>query len=216
MSALLDALKDAVRDFAACEEKLTSDYGARTNAAAKLADDATAERTNKLADAVENENADYTAKKSRLESSLEARKARINRAHASARKRVMDEIAGEQGQFKDRVQSGTREAEAKRDEALAQTVVVLESFRAKVAEAADSVDQTLKHVRRVFGGYGKFKRLLSVKPEEPDLSLDENQLFEQFQRLQKKVNGNLDEFKKFLLPKIFRFLPVWLIGLLLV
>jgi len=214
--ALLDALKDAVREFAAREEKWRTDSRIRTAAGVKLAEEAAADRTNRLADGVDRENAAYAAERSQQDAFNENRKARINRAHASARKQIMDVIAGEQGQFKDRVHVATQEAAQHRDAALAETVVVLENFRVKVTEAVESLGRLTQRIRSAFGGYGKFKRMLAQKPEsEPDLSGDENRLFDQFQRLQKKVEGDLDGFKNLLLPKLFRFLPAWLIVLLL-
>jgi hypothetical protein len=71
--------------------------------------------------------------------------------------------------------------------------------------------------RKTFGGCGKFRRLLSPKHKwpEPDLSPDENKLFEEFQRLQKKTAGDIGQFKKFPLPTIFKFAPIWIVTVLL-
>ncbi|HXF10474.1 MAG TPA: hypothetical protein VN625_06785, partial [Desulfuromonadaceae bacterium] len=215
--ALLDALKDAVRNFAVREEKLAVESRSRTAAAAKLAEDAVADRTNRLADRIEKENVAYAEARTHRDAAYQNRKARINRAHSSAHRAIMAEIAGEQDEFKNRVHTGTQEAAQQRDAALAETVVVLENFRTKTAEAAQHLDLLATRVRSAFGGYGKFKRMLSLKPEpEPDLSPDEHQLFGQFGEMQRKVETGLADFQKILLPKIFRFLPLWLIVLLLV
>ena len=47
------------------------------------------------------------------------------------------------------------------------------------------------------------------------LSPDENVLFAELQKLQGKISGDLARFGKFPLPMIFRFLPVWLLAVLL-
>jgi len=43
----------------------------------------------------------------------------------------MDEIAGEHGHLKEKIQADTQEAERRRDDSLAETVVTLENFRIK-------------------------------------------------------------------------------------
>jgi len=211
--ALLDALKGAVRDCAAREERLNGEFRAQTAAAAKLADEAGVKRAEKLANDIDRENAAFEAGKIKRQSDYENRKARIARAHAAVRKRVMDEIGEQHGQSKYKIQASTLGAERLRDDALAQTVVTLENFRQAAAQGAGPLDELTKSARRAFGGCGKFRRLLSPSRQwpEPDLSLDENKLFEEFQRLQKKTGGDIEQFKKFLLPQLFRFLPVWLV-----
>ena len=217
MVALLDALKNAVRDFAAREEKLNGDLRAQSAAAAKLSDDAAVRRAEKLAGGVDAENAAFEARKIQRQLDFDNRKARIARAHAAVRKRVMDEIGELHGKSKYKIQASTLEAERSRDDALAQTVVTLENFRQNVIHGHDALDAQVLTARSALGGCGKFRRLLSptAKWPEPDLSPDENQLFEEFQRLLKKSGGDVAQFKKFPLPKIFKFLPIWLLTILL-
>ena len=63
MLALLDALKNAIRDFAAREEKLNGDLRAQSAAAARLSDEAAVKRAEKLAGGVDAENAAFEARK---------------------------------------------------------------------------------------------------------------------------------------------------------
>ena len=53
MLALLDALKGAIRDFAAREEKLNGELRAQSAAARRLSDEAAVRRAEKLAGGVE-------------------------------------------------------------------------------------------------------------------------------------------------------------------
>jgi hypothetical protein len=217
MLALLDALKGAVRDCAAREEKLNGEFGAQSAAAARLSEEAAVKRAEKLAGAFERETAAHEERQQRRQIAHDNRKERINLAHAAVRKRVMDEIGELHGQSKYKIQASTLEAERHRDDALAQTVVTLENFRQATAQGADDWDKQAKSARRAFGGCGKFRRLLSPARQwpEPDLAADENKLFEEFQRLQKKSGGDVAQFKKFPLPGIFKFLPIWLLTILL-
>jgi hypothetical protein len=217
MLALLDALRSVVRDCAAREEKLNGDFRAQSAAAARLSDEAAVKRTEKLAAGVDRENAEFAERKNRRQANYENRKARINQAHAAVRKRVMDEIGEQHGQSKYKIQASTLEAERFRDDALAGTVTTLEHFRQASAQSAGALDELTKSARKAFGGCGKFRRLLSPshKWPEPDLSPDENQLFEQRQKLQEKIRADLAQFNKFPLPMISRFFPAWLAMLVL-
>jgi DNA segregation ATPase FtsK/SpoIIIE, S-DNA-T family len=211
--ALLDALKDAGRDFAAREDRLNADHYGRTTAANKAADDAALEHTRKLAESACDADTEFESARDRLESKFESRKAWISRAHASVRDRVMLEIGAQSGQLKDLNQTQTLEAEQNRDNAYAQSVVTLENFRQKNAEASERFATLIKSVRSAFAG--GFRGQLKQQWPEPDLAPDENKLFAQFEDLEKRIGDDLKRFKKFLVPQIFRFLPIWLLGLLL-
>jgi DNA segregation ATPase FtsK/SpoIIIE, S-DNA-T family len=214
MLALLDTLKGAVREFAAREEKLTGDFHSQSTAAHRLLEDAAVRRIEKLGDAVDQEKAAFAERKQRRQALYERRKARINDAHAAVRKRLLDEIGEQHGQMRYKIQESTLDAERRRDAALANTVVTLEHFRRATAEAAGTLAELTNAAGRVLG-CGKYRRLLSPhrKWPQPDLSPDEGVMFEQQQKLQDKVRGDLEKFKQFPLPKIFRFIPVWLVGL---
>jgi S-DNA-T family DNA segregation ATPase FtsK/SpoIIIE len=215
MRALLDGLKNTVRDCAAREEKLNADFRARSAAGIKLVDEAAVERTERLADSIEKENAAFDDRKNRCQSGYESRKAQITRAHAAIQRKLFDEIGEQHGQRKHKIQANILEAERHRDDALANTVATLENFRQKTAEAAGALDGLEKLARKAFRSCGKFRRLLKKPRPEPDLSPDENTLFEGFQRLQKKAVADLAQFRKFWLPKIFRFIPIWFVTILL-
>ena len=217
MLAVLDALKGAVQDFAAREEKLNGDFRAQSAAATRLSDEAAVKRTEKLAGAIDRENAEFEERKIRAQANYENRKARINLAHAAVRKRVMDEIGEQHGQLKQKIQTTTLEAGRRRDDALANTVTTLENFRQATAQNAGALDDLDKSARRAFGGCGKFRRLLSPRRKwpDPDLAPEENKLLEQQQRLREKIRADLAQFQKFPLPRIFRFLPVWLVTLIM-
>ena len=66
MLALLDALKGAVRDCAAHEEKLNGEFRAQSAAATRLSDEAIVKRTEKLAGAVDRENVEFAERKNRI------------------------------------------------------------------------------------------------------------------------------------------------------
>ena len=74
-----------------------------------------------------------------------------------------------------------------------------------------------KAARSAFRGYGAFRRLFSPNRSWPDAALpaDENQLFEELQQLETKTRDELERFEKIPLPRLFKFLPLWLLTILL-
>ncbi|HEY1662204.1 MAG TPA: FtsK/SpoIIIE domain-containing protein [Verrucomicrobiae bacterium] len=213
--ALLNALKNATRELAAREERLNGDFYARTSAATKTADDAAVLRARKLAEDAMDADAQYQKEQERLDAIFENRKARISHAHAAVRERVMKEIGAQSGQLKDRNVVQSTQAEQNRDAAMVEAATALEDFRQKTAEAIGRHEALTRTIRSAFGGYGSFRRQLSYQWPEPDLSPDENKLFAQFEDLEKRIGEDVERFKKFPLPQIFRILPIWLLGILL-
>src|ERR1017187_9228774 len=217
MLALLDALKKNVRDFAAREEKLESEF--RVQTAAGLRDFADRNQAQEAAAMAQDLDAATALKneKDQCQSRFERRKAWINSAHAAVSRRVMNQIGEQDTQWKDRTQQGVQQAEIRQDEELANASATFEKFQQQLAEAGDGLNQLETAARSAFGGYGKFRRLLTHdRPwPEPNLAPDENVLFVELQKLQEKISSDLARFGKLPLPKIFKFLPVWLVAALL-
>jgi hypothetical protein len=217
MLALLDALKKNVRDFAAREEKLESDFrvqtaaGLRGFASRNQAQEAAA-MTQELdvATALKNE-------KDQCQSRFERRKIRINSAHAAVSRRVLNQIGEQDTRWKEQTRQGVQAAERRRDEQLAGAAAAYENFRQQLSETGDKLNQLEAAVRGALGGYGRFRRLLARgRPwPEPNLPPDERAVFAELQKLQAKISNDLARFEIFLPPKIFRFLPVWLLAALL-
>ena len=215
MLAVLDALKRAAQDFAERERKLNIDYQAQAATAARLREEAELKRTENLAETVDRERGAYEERKRERQMAYDSRKALITRAHAAVRKRAMDEIGERHGRLKNRIQAGTLDAERRRDEALAGTVTTLENFRQAVARNSERLAALAKSARGAFGG--RFRSLLSPRHKwpEPDLSVNEDALLERHERLLEKIRGDLDRFKRLALPRIFAFIPAWLMILVL-
>ena len=210
--ALLDALKNVIRDFVAREEKLNGEFHAQT--AAALSAFEAANQQQEVAATILQRNADAAldAEKDGCHLRFSRRKAWINRAHAAVSRRVLGEIGEQDAQWKDRTQQGVQEAEQRREADLAGATSAYDNFQLKLTEAGGVLTQLETAAGGAFRGYGKFRRLLALdrKWPEPDLSPDENALLGEMQRLQSKISGDLDRFRKLPLPLIFKFVPVWL------
>ena len=218
--ALLDALKKNVRDFAAREEKLESNL--RVQTAAELRDFSSQNQAQESAAMTIEMNAAMALKNEKDQSQLhfERRKAWINSAHAAVSRCVLDKIGEQDTQWKERTQLGVQSAEVRRDEALANATATFEIFQQHLSDAGHEWNQLAAAAGSAFGGYLGFKRRLAHdRPwPEPNLAPDENALFAELQKTHAKISGDLQRFGKLPLPKIFKFLPLWLLvaGLLAV
>src|SRR6185312_4085499 len=141
MLALLDALKNAMRDFAAREEKLNADFRARSTVETRAFDAAKEKQTAEAGETTAKAEVQYQEAKTRAKARFEARKTKINSAHIAARKRVLDEIGRQEADIKYSVQSGSLEAERVRDEKLGASSSALEDFNRRTQEMADRVGQ---------------------------------------------------------------------------
>ena len=214
---LLDALKSAVREFVAREEKLESDFRVQS---AALTNALAAQTEAQTAAAYEQEVAAFAAliaNKDRLQARFEQRKLRITRAHSVVSQRVTEAIGDCDAEWKDRTQLGVQAAEVHRDEELVRVTTEYNNFQQNLAVAGEELARIEAAARRKFRGYGKFRRMLA--PDRPwpesDLKPDHNGLFGELQKLQTKTTDNLKRFGKFPLPVVFKFLPIWLVSVLL-
>jgi hypothetical protein len=217
MAALLETLKNAMRDFAAREDKLSADFRARSSVETRAFDISREKQTTAAAETMAKAEADFQTVKDQANARFEQRKVKLNRAHITVRKRVMDEISQHEADIKYSVQTGSLEAERVRDENLANAAATLEDFNRRTNEAAERSGLLQAAAHKVFSGYGKFRKLLAPGREwpQPDLSADENQLLDELLRLEKKIGDHIGRFRALFPAMIFRFLPIWLWGVLL-
>ena len=218
MLALLETLKNAMRDFAAREEKMNADFRARSAVETRAFDLAKEKQTSAATETIANAEAEFDAARKRANVQYEQRKARLNEAHIIVRKRVLDAVSQQEADIKYSVQTGSLEAERVRDERLVATANALEDFSRRAGESQNRFAELEASAMKAFGGYGKFRKLLAPDRErpQPDLSGDENQMLDGLHRLEKKTGDDLRHFRGLFPAMIFRFLPIWLWVILLV
>ncbi len=216
MLALLDRLESAIRTFASREEKLNGEYRSRSSAAAKAFEKATEEHTSQLAERIAGAEAAFEAAKHALQSKFERRKSRITQAHLICTQQVA-EGTDRAGRRQRQIQEGSMDTERRRDTELANAAAKLEKFQARLAETREGFVLLEKSARSAFRGYGKFRRLLSPHRLWPDQGLppNEDHLFDDLNRLEFQTREELDRFKTILLPRVFAFVPMWLLTILL-
>ncbi len=215
--ALLDTLKSAVGDFVAREEKLNKEFRAQSAAALNaLAGEKNAQAAAATAREMD-ASGTLEAEKQLLQFRFKQRQARINRVYASVSQRVSSDITKSDAEWRDRTQLGVQAAEIHRDQELVNSTARHESFQQNLATAGEELTRLESSARSAFRSYGKFKRMLASKRQwpEPDLSPDENVLLDQLKKIQGKTAGDLKQFRKLLLPIIFKFIPLWLVAVLM-
>ena len=217
MLALLDTLKGVVQDFAAREEALNHDFRSASNAElnafatqSRLQESTLAEQSAAAELAVE------TQKQQRA-AWFQKRKAAISRAHSAAKKRLGDALNAQESRLNDRIRESSTLAEHRRDQALATAATQQESFLQRLNASGAALDQLAAAARSAFRGCRKLRRLLAPEHPwpEPDGSRNEHQLFGECEQLQAKIRADLARFQKFPAPRIFKFIPLWLVSFLL-
>ena len=217
MQALLDQLEQAVREFAAREEDLESDFRARSAAELKELEAQSQLQAAESAVNLANAEAEFEAGRNQRRFRFEQRKARINLAHNSVRKSVMGDISEVEGRGKYKVQERSLQAERRRDSDLAGATAAFEEFQRKLAETGEHFARLEAAALSALRGYRRFRKLLAQDRSwpEPDLAPDHNQLLDQLERLQGEISEALGRFRRFIWPQVFRWLPIWLVLALL-
>src|SRR5947208_9046751 len=100
MVAWLDALKNALRDFAAREDKLNSDFRTRSAVETRAFDAAKDKQTTAAAETIAQAIAGFDAASEKTTARFERRKEVLNQAHINARRCVMDAITQQEADIK--------------------------------------------------------------------------------------------------------------------
>jgi hypothetical protein len=215
--ALLDSLKGVAGDFAAREEKLNQEFVRSSNKELNSFESATGTVEFKLSQFSEQQEMAFNREQARRGEKLQARTIAINNAHAVARKQAERASDEHETQFNDSVRTNTTLAERRREEELAAETARFEHFQQQLADSGAALSQQEADALKGFGGFRKFRRWLAPGHPwpEPDFSAGESELLAESNRLAAKAGDDLKRFQKFIGPKMFRFVPVWLIGVVL-
>jgi DNA segregation ATPase FtsK/SpoIIIE-like protein len=216
MLALLDRLESAIRTFASREEKLNGEYRSRSSATAKAFEKAAEEHASQLAERIAGAEAAFETGQRKLQSKFERRKSRITQAHLTCTQQVTDGT-DRAGRRQRQIQEGSLDTERRRDTELADATTQLEKLQVKLAGIRANFVPLENNARSAFRGYGTFRRLLAPDRQwpEPVLPRDEEHLFDELNRLEFQTRDELNHFKTILLPRVFAFVPMWLLTIVL-
>ena len=216
--ALLESLKGIVQEFVAKEDSADLELRARASAEAKTFEAAVSEQSAQLNAALAALGVASRARAESCHARWERRKYRIDQAAKAAKKQAIEKIDEQEGRKKYKLQEGAIEAERRKEADIASAAAEVAEFQARLSESRASFASLEQAARSAFRGYGKFLALLSPTRScpEPDLRLDEHQLFEELQRLRISSAEELNHFRKKFLPRLFQHLRLGLLTLLFV
>ncbi|MGO8926047.1 MAG: FtsK/SpoIIIE domain-containing protein [Limisphaerales bacterium] len=211
---LLERLKSTVREFSARAEKLNAEFHTRTGRERRLRETAAEKQANELAAAISEAEAGFAAAKEAARAKHEARKARIGRAYQASKEQCLVGIENETGTRKYELQKRMLQAERDRDSGTAAAVATIEAFRANLAAEQAALTPLEIAAQSAFKGYRRFVRLFAdacQKAAAPGAALDQKQLLAELRELLSKTSSDLDRFRRFLLLRVFKYLPVWVL-----
>lgn len=213
--ALLENLKRTIREFAAREEKLNSDFHKRSVAAQSLYESETQKLESEWEERVAAAETELQNRKEKAQSRTNARKDRIESAYKNARDRATKDVENKDAKWREQVQTGLAEAEQKRNADLAAAAVANEDYRRKLVETNEVFARLEKNARRAFHVSGRFRRLLRRPVTDTESPFNGADFFARLQQLQLQIENELNQFQKVLLPRLFRFVPVWPLAIVL-
>ena len=214
---LLEKLGSAIHHLAGKEQKLNSEFLAKSSAETKRFEDGQSQLSARLSEELSGANATFQDRAQRCQTKFERRQQRIIQARKLEKKHALDKIEEQEGRRKYKLQEGAIEAERRKETSLAAAAASLAEFQARAAETRDTIDNLEETAKNEFRGYRKLVNLLARDKTwpEPDLRPDEHQLLEELLRLQAGTSDELIRFRTRLLPRVFKHLRIWLLVVLL-
>ncbi|HWY31563.1 MAG TPA: FtsK/SpoIIIE domain-containing protein, partial [Candidatus Acidoferrum sp.] len=212
--ALLDTLKNTVRDFVAREDKVNSDLRVQTAAAhaelARVNEEQESTANLRLIQVQGRLAAAVTENKVRHE----RRRRRVTRAYDRLSQRGTTEMSDHDQRWSERTRELVAGMEQQRQAGLAQAAADYEIFLQKLAAAELDLEQAQAAARSAFRGYARFRRLLAPDRSwpEPDATPSHLALLEEIIRLKVTTGEELARFRKLPLPFLFSFIPVRTLG----
>jgi DNA segregation ATPase FtsK/SpoIIIE, S-DNA-T family len=209
--ALLDRLRDTVRDFGAREQSLRDELERQSAATIRSWDNTSQVEAARVAESIGGLRKAAEAARARTEAQFEARERRIREAAQASRKRAMEAIEHEEGRAKYQVQKATLQAERRREVELANATAVWNEFDLQLREMRDSFVALEIEAHRVLGGYGRFRQWLlrPADPIESDQLGDEYELLAGLQSMRGAIDDGLNQCRRFRLAWLFRLVPIW-------
>jgi hypothetical protein len=216
--ALLERLRQIVKDFADRDEKLDLDLRARKTAEIRAHEFNSKQSATQSAESLAALEKSLEDAKVQARENAERRRLRINEAHKTVRKRVLEQVNEQEGRRKYKLQEASLQAERRKTSNLAEAAAEREATYKAVAESQAAFADLDNKVRSAFSGSGQFKRLLAptVTWPEPDFSPDEHALLNKLHELHAAITADVSRFRRRIMPAISRFFPSWLAASLII
>jgi DNA segregation ATPase FtsK/SpoIIIE, S-DNA-T family len=156
---LLDALKSAIGDFAANEEKLNGLFRVKTSGESEVFDAETRRRTENLAGRIDGAEIIFESAKKNIQSKFERRKTRIARAHSNVRNRIIGDTTAEESRRKQENQTARQESEQQKEADKIAAENAFQETTRRIAELLAALAEVKHEARKTFRGHGAFHKL---------------------------------------------------------
>ncbi|HVM48201.1 MAG TPA: hypothetical protein VMU04_09240, partial [Candidatus Acidoferrum sp.] len=213
---LVEGLRATVRDIADRAEKLNQEFASRCNQEHRQRDRTAAEQAQELDAAIAEADAAFAAAKQAATAKFERRKERIGNAYQASKERCLQAVETTTGASKYELQKRMLQAERDRDAGLANAATALQEFKASLAAEQEVLVQLEAQAHTSFKGHRKLVALLASAAERaaPESSTDEHQMLAALRDLLEKARGDLQRLRKFLLLRLFKYWPGWVLLIL--
>ncbi|MGZ5567602.1 MAG: FtsK/SpoIIIE domain-containing protein, partial [Limisphaerales bacterium] len=209
---LMQALRTAIADLSAREEKAGQDLKLKLTRDQKNRDAVLEELAATLA--ARREEAEVAFKKlwEHEQSRHEKRRGIIAKAHKVAKKQAIERIEHTEGSRKYKLQRETLQSQRKRETDIADTERACEVFKGHLAEENDALFRSEAAVKDSFGGYPSFSRMLTKAQATPFAGEgNEHDLLTELQKLRSKADENIARFNGLLITKAFKYFIAWVV-----
>lgn len=215
---LLERLKGTVRHFAARADKLASEQGGKVAATTKGYEAAHWKLSTHVTAGVASADAAFQNQKDQCQSRFERRQERIRQAHRTSLKQTRESIEQWEGQRKYQLQKSVMEMERRRETDRANAAATFAELKQKLDETRAAFAQLEAEASQDFRGYDAFRRLLSTSRAwpEPIPAPGGQEPLAELLGLHARTRDNLENFQKILLPRLWKYLSIWLLLVLLV
>ncbi len=208
--ALLDRLRQAVRDIVGRADQLERDFKTRSARLRAQCEEATAQERARWSAAVDAEEAAALAQRQKIEAAFEHRKKRITEALGTSTQRKLAEIESASGKRTFEIQRDLLEAERTRETDTANNKKTYESFNALLTQEHVLLQHTELRARSTLGSCRTWTCWLTTPPEATpmDTAAHENQLLEELRQRLATTERELARVRRLVLPVLFR-VPLW-------
>jgi S-DNA-T family DNA segregation ATPase FtsK/SpoIIIE len=223
--AQVDALRRVVRDVVHRARQAEDDFSTRAARLRAQFEQAIETERARYASEMEAARANLEQQHNDIEVAFAARKTRISRALSNARQRKLAEIEAEDGRHTFAIQRDLLEADRQREADTANNKATHDAMVARLAEEQSLLEQLAADAHSSLGAYGSLRKLFG-EPVAPgadsagrlDAALaarPENELVEVLQARLDAAARELARIRGAVLPLFFKFLPLWLWGILI-
>jgi S-DNA-T family DNA segregation ATPase FtsK/SpoIIIE len=210
---LVDTLKATVEDIGTRVAKLNEGLQTTSVRDGRRNEVALEEQTKQFSAETLNAETWFQEAKAAAQASFEHRKARIGKAYQASREQALKQVDEQLGARKYELQKMMLQAEKDRDAGLAATSAGARELQANLAAERETLSQLEREAQLAFQGYGGFRRKFLASYDNPtaDTTGDESQLLASLRQQLAFAKKDLERFRQFLLLRLFRYLPLWVI-----